>query len=139
MNFVAIFFVQYLVQGPFQGATAAYNSSERIHATAELPVVLPGTRVHLGFVIALVAVLLTTLLFHRTTLGTEFRAAGFNARAAIFSGLSPRRLIVAAMGISGALAVSPELGRSSGCSSASSKGSRRTSGSRDWRWLSWLD
>jgi simple sugar transport system permease protein len=93
----------------------------------------------LGFVIALVAVLLTTLLFHRTTLGTEFRAAGFNARAAIFSGLSPRRLIVAAMGISGALAVSPELGRSSGCSSASSKGSRRTSGSRDWRWLSWLD
>ena len=103
MNFVAIFFVQYLVQGPFQGATAAYNSSERIHATAELPVVLPGTRVHLGFVIALVAVLFTTLLFHRTTLGTEFRAAGFNARAAVFSGLSPRRLIVAAMGISGAL------------------------------------
>ena len=30
MNFVAIFFVEYLVQGPFQGSTVAYNSSERI-------------------------------------------------------------------------------------------------------------
>jgi ABC-type uncharacterized transport system permease subunit len=103
MNFVAIFFVEYLVQGPFQGSTVAYNSSERIHETAELPVVLPGTRVHLGFVIALVAVVLTTLLLRRTTLGTEFRAAGFNPRAAKFAGLSPARLILASMFISGAL------------------------------------
>jgi general nucleoside transport system permease protein len=103
MNFVAIFFVEYLVQGPFQGATAAYNSSERIHETAELPVVLPGTRVHFGFVIALIAVALTSLLLQRTTLGTEFRAAGFNPRAARFAGLSPARLVLAAMFISGAL------------------------------------
>jgi ABC-type uncharacterized transport system permease subunit len=103
MNFVAIFLVQYLVQGPFQGATAAYNSSERIHPTAELPVIVPGTRVHLGFGIALAAVVATTLLLQRTTLGTEFRAAGFNPRAALFSGLSPARLVLASMFISGTL------------------------------------
>jgi len=103
MNFVAIFFVEYLVQGPFQGATAAYNSSERVHETAELPIVIPGTRVHLGFVIAIVAVAATTLLLQRTTLGTEFRAAGFNPRAALFAGLSPARLVLGSMFISGLL------------------------------------
>ena len=103
MNFVAIFFVQYLVQGPFQGETAAYNSSERIHETAELPVIIPGTRLHIGFVLAVAAVVLTLLLLYRTTLGTEFRAAGFNPRAALFSGLSPRRLVLSSMFISGAL------------------------------------
>jgi general nucleoside transport system permease protein len=103
MNFVAIFFVQYLVQGPFQGETAAYNSSERIRESAELPVILPGTRLHLGFALAVAAVVFTVVLLHRTTLGTEFRAAGFNPRAALFSGLSPRRLVISSMFISGAL------------------------------------
>lgn len=103
MNFVAIFFVQYLVQGPFQGASAAFNQSERIHATAELPVILSGTRLHLGFLIGVMAVLATIVLLYHTSLGTEFRAAGFNPRAALFSGLSPNRLVLGSMLISGGL------------------------------------
>jgi general nucleoside transport system permease protein len=103
MNFVAIFFVQYLVQGPFQEANSIFSQTARIADSARLPTILTGTRLHLGFLIAILAVIATTLLLFRTTLGTELRAAGFNPLASRYAGLSPGRLIVKSMFISGAL------------------------------------
>ena len=103
LSFVATFFVQYLVQGPFQQPGSVFSQSSRIADTAELPIVLPGTRLHLGFVIGLVMVGLVYLLLHRTTIGMEFRAAGFNPRAAVFSGMSPGRLVLTSMFVSGAI------------------------------------
>ena len=101
MNFVAIFFVQYLVQGPLQEEGSIFSQTARIMDTAQLPAVIPGTRLHLGFVLALVGVIATAVLLFRTPIGTEFRAAGFNPGAARYSGLSPDRLIVSSMFVSG--------------------------------------
>ena len=101
LSFVAAFFVQYLVQGPLQQPGSVFSQSSRIHDTAELPIILPGTRLHLGFVIGVAAVVAVYLLLHRTPLGVELRAAGFNPRAALFAGMSPSRLVLASMFISG--------------------------------------
>ena len=101
MNFVALYFVAYLVQGPLQEPGSIFSQSARIAETAELPTIFSGTRLHLGFMLALLGVVAAQLLLHRTALGVEFRAAGFNPRAATYSGLSPSRLIVVSMFISG--------------------------------------
>jgi simple sugar transport system permease protein len=101
MNFVAVYFVAYLVQGPFQEVGSNFSQSARIASTAELPTIVTGTRLHLGFVLAIVGVIAATLLLQRTALGVEFRAAGYNPRAARYAGLSPARLIVVSMFVSG--------------------------------------
>lgn len=101
MNFVAVFFVQYLVQGPLQEEGSIFSQSARIAETAQLSRILPGTRLHLGFVVALLAVAGTTFLLYRTPLGTEFRAAGYNPGASRYLGLSPKKLVVTSMFVSG--------------------------------------
>lgn len=103
MNFIAIYFVEYLVQGPMRPADSIYNMSERVASSAELPVIWPGTRLHLGFALSLVFAVGVWLLLFRTTLGLRLRATGLSPRAARVQGYSTARLILVSMAISGAI------------------------------------
>ncbi len=103
MNFIALFFVQLLVQGPLQAPNTTYNSSSRIAASAELPSI-NGTRLHFGFVVALATAFFVWAFMERTSLGLRLRAVGANATAASFQGIGVKRLIVIAMCVSGGIA-----------------------------------
>ena len=59
---------------------------------------------HLGLLLAFVAVFVYWLILERTTLGYEVRAVGFNPEAARYGGVSVPRAVVLAMGIAGAFA-----------------------------------
>src|SRR5205823_7778522 len=59
---------------------------------------------HIGFFIALAALVVYWLLLSRTTLGYEVRAVGFNAEAARYGGINVRKNYFLAMAISGAFA-----------------------------------
>jgi simple sugar transport system permease protein len=65
---------------------------------------IPGTGMHWGVVAALVAVVAAYVALARHSFGFAVRLAGQSPRAAAFAGVSPSRLVVACMGISGALA-----------------------------------
>lgn len=103
MNFIAIYFVNYLVQGPMQPPDSDYNMSAKIAHTAQFPVILAGTRLHLGFVLAVGVALAIWFLLYRTPLGVHLRATGLNARATMLQGLPVRRLMFIAMALSGAV------------------------------------
>lgn len=104
MNFVAIYFVQYLIQGPLQPPDSVYNTSDRVASSAELPLLLDGTRLHGGLLLALVAAAVVWLLLYRTALGTQLRATGLAPRAARMQGFSVGRLMFVSMVVSGAIA-----------------------------------
>jgi general nucleoside transport system permease protein len=59
---------------------------------------------HVGFFIALGALVAYWVVLNRTTLGYEVRAVGFNPHAAAYAGISVRRSIFLAMAISGLFA-----------------------------------
>ena len=103
MNFIAIYGVDYLVEGPLQPRGSIFNMSARIPRSAELPVLIPGTRLHLGIGIALAASVAVWYLLYRTAAGVQLRATGLNPRAAYLQGLPIDRLMLIAMGISGAI------------------------------------
>lgn len=63
-----------------------------------------STPANVSFLIALAACLLVWLLIWRTPLGYEIRAFGKSERAARYAGISPVRITVIAMLVSGALA-----------------------------------
>ena len=65
---------------------------------------LPGIRLHWGFVVAIIATVVTSWFLFKTTKGFELRAAGFNLTAARYAGMSAGGSIMLAMAISGGLA-----------------------------------
>ena len=86
LNFVAIHLVSYLVRGPLQEPTHIYPQTESLHPAAQLPVILPGTRLHLGFTLAIVIALALGWLFRRTAWGFRVRAVGASPQAARAAG-----------------------------------------------------
>lgn len=104
LNFVAEALVSLMVQGPLQEHQHIYPQSDSIAAVARLPL-LPGTRLHAGFLLALVGAVVLWYIFARTLWGFRLRAVGVSPRAAEISGrIDSRRMIALALAGSGALA-----------------------------------
>jgi general nucleoside transport system permease protein len=78
--------------------------SKIIEPTAALAPIIQGLRVNWGLVIALLAAVAVWWLLFRSTKGFEFRAVGFNPRAAHYAGMSIAWSTVMSMVIAGGLA-----------------------------------
>ena len=104
LNFVAEYLVSWMVQGPLQEAKRIYPQSDPIVEAARLPV-LPGTRLHLGFLVGVIAAALAWYIFRRTVWGFELLATGTGPQAARVSGrINIRRVMASALLGSGAIA-----------------------------------
>ncbi len=79
LNFVAEALVSWMVQGPLQETKRIYPQSDPIAASTRLPLV-PGTRLHLGFLLAVGLALGLWVLYRRTWWG--FSSAGHWCRSA---------------------------------------------------------
>jgi simple sugar transport system permease protein len=104
LNYIAIFFVAYLVHGPIQEPGSPLGQTARLAANAILPIILPRTRLHFGIILALAAAVLAYVVLWRSTWGFRIRVVGKNARAAHNAGIHVNWSLVSAFVISGALA-----------------------------------
>jgi ABC-type uncharacterized transport system permease subunit len=110
LNWIAIWTGAWLfgAGGPLQNtANPTVPISNDIADSAKLPVFwgqqeLQG--LHIGFFIALAALVAFYLILNRTTLGYEVRAVGFNPEAAAYGGINVKKNLFRAMAISGAFA-----------------------------------
>ena len=105
LNFIAIHLVSYLVRGPLQEPTRIYPQTESLPASSHLPILLPGTRLHAGFVVALVITLVLSWLLRKTAIGFRIRATGASPLAASIAGrVDIRKTSFGVFLVSGALA-----------------------------------
>lgn len=105
LNFIALNLVSYLVRGPMQEPTRIYPQSEPIAIAARLPVLVDGTRLHAGLLIALTVSACTWWFLRRTAAGFRLRAAGASPSAARVTGrIDVPRVTSLALVASGALA-----------------------------------
>lgn len=111
MNFIAIAILGYLTQYHFKNKGGAIMETTEIGANAHvahLGTFVPGMPefipVNLAFIFAIVAGILVYILLWKTKWGYEIRVTGLSPTAAEYGGISPRKQIVIAMAISGALA-----------------------------------
>ena len=108
MNAIAVQIMNYMLRGPMIDP-AQLEKASKIPQTARLldafrlPRLAP-TRLHLGFLIAVVLAIVVYILLWRTTLGYRIRAVGQNPRASRYGGIRVRRRIVTALLLSGAFA-----------------------------------
>jgi simple sugar transport system permease protein len=106
LNYVAIQVTSWLLAGPMKdpSPSVVIAQTPKVLESARLPLLIPGFRLHLGFLIALAAAVLIHLLLTRTTVGFEIRSVGANPQAARYAGMSVGRTIVLTMSLAGALA-----------------------------------
>jgi simple sugar transport system permease protein len=104
LNYVAIYFVSYLLHGPLQEANGYLPQTERLARSANLPALIEKTRLHIGFLIAIAAVVLTHIALWRTVWGFKLRVVGLNARVALNAGMGVAGVTLSAFLASGALA-----------------------------------
>jgi simple sugar transport system permease protein len=104
LNFVAEQVVSWMVTGPMREANGLYPQSDPIASAAQLPL-LPGARLHLGFLIGLVLAGALWFVLRRTLWGFQLRAVGLGPEAARVTGrVNTNRMLAVALLVSGALA-----------------------------------
>ncbi|WP_374636604.1 ABC transporter permease [Paracoccus sp. (in: a-proteobacteria)] len=114
-NFIAAALLNYVLvnvlrpQGSMDPASASFPAATHLPKLSDLALGLgfewgKNTPVNITLFIALAACVLVWALIWRTRLGYEIRAFGKSEPAAVYAGISPTRIIVLAMLISGALA-----------------------------------
>ncbi|GGP94724.1 ABC transporter permease [Streptosporangium pseudovulgare] len=117
LNYIATNIAAFLVRGPFTGERAAGQltiSTPELPESAWFPNLnflfemfgLPAPRSGLWGFLA-VAVLLGVVVWvvlERTRFGFEVKASGLSASAALASGVNPKRMVISAMVLSGAVA-----------------------------------
>jgi simple sugar transport system permease protein len=106
LNYIIVSFFNFLLtdNALLQGETAGgYTKSDPAFETSRLPYLLGESyALNLGFLLAIVAVVVYWWLMERSTIGFRLRAVGFNPSAAKTAGINVERTFVLAMGLSAA-------------------------------------
>jgi simple sugar transport system permease protein len=92
-----------LLRNP-EGAGFPGSRNLQQYPSAANPEIFTGTGMHWGVAAAFIAVIFAYVLLNRHIMGYNIRLAGQAPRAARFAGVSPARLVIFCLGVSGALA-----------------------------------
>ncbi|WP_119299949.1 ABC transporter permease [Dongia deserti] len=105
LNYIIIYALSLLLQqGPWTEPGGFFEQTAMVPDQAKLPILIEKTRLHLGFVLALVLAAILHVVLHHSPLGYEIRAAGSNLRALQVQGVHAGRLILVVFALSGAIA-----------------------------------
>jgi simple sugar transport system permease protein len=105
LNYVGIYFVSFLIAGPIKatGHRDEPTSWPVLHG-ANYPRLIPHTQLHMGFVMAVAAMILLFIVMRYTTLGKRVLIVGLNPMAARHAGIRSDRVFLLTFFISGSLA-----------------------------------
>lgn len=106
LNYTALHFINYLVKSlPGSSNTRTVDIFPSASLSSEfLSGLTKHSRLHWGFIVALLAAFIYWYIIERTTFGYELRSVGFNQHASEYAGMKVNRNIVYSMMISGAFA-----------------------------------
>ena len=104
LTYLSIALFNQLVEGPFRDPSDLNRASTFPIPGQALIGSIPGTAVHWGLAVGLVACLAATVVVYRTPLGFAMRVLGGNGRAARMVGISAARLTVGVFCAAGGIA-----------------------------------
>ncbi len=102
MSFIGIDLANILIKGPFQDPAVTIPQTRVIDFEKMLPAI-PGTRIHIGLLVAFGAILVVHFVLTRTSWGLRLQIMGANPRAARHFGVNLPRLIITGFLASGFL------------------------------------
>lgn len=104
LNSVALFIVSALLNGPWRDPVSQWPQSPEIAPSAIFPKLIPRSRLHLGFIVAIVTIVALWFVLTRTPFGLRMRAVGLGTEAARFAGINVQRTMLISALVSGGIA-----------------------------------
>jgi ABC-type uncharacterized transport system permease subunit len=105
LNYIGIYLVDFMISGPIKaGGHRDAPTSWPIVDNTMYPKLIPHTQLHMGLIIAVVAMIILFIVMRYTTLGQRVRIVGQNPVAARHAGIRSDRVFLIAFFFSGALA-----------------------------------
>ena len=104
MNYVLFYFSMYFLNYWMRDMSAGYNASYKIPLLSKLPVIISGTRIHGGLIIAILAIALVSIMMYKSKLGYELKTVGENENFAKYSGMKVVKTTLIAQLVGGFLA-----------------------------------
>lgn len=104
LNSVVLFLVSYLLNGPWRDPVSMWPQSAEIAQGTVFFRLIPRSRLHFGFIVAIAVILVEWYLLKRTSLGLRMRAVGQGKEGARFAGINVNRTMLTAALVSGGIA-----------------------------------
>lgn len=104
MNNILLGVGLYLLNNMMRDPKVASLVSYKYRKNALLANLIPGTRIHVGFLIALACAVLVYIFMFKSKWGYEIRMTGNNAKFASYSGINVTRVIIIVHVVAGAVA-----------------------------------
>lgn len=106
LNYIAIAFCNWCISSPMKDVTASSNfpQSYALLPSAQLAKILPGTRLHAGILIAILALIFYYVFLQKTKKGFELRAIGQSRTVAEYAGMRINTTSLLAIFIAGGFA-----------------------------------
>jgi len=103
-NWIILYLVACLIEGPWRDPVSMWPESPPIASSARFPVLIPGHRLHFGFIIAILCSFLFLIILRKTRWGYQLKAVGANPKASYFTGINVTRVLITAAILSGGIA-----------------------------------
>lgn len=103
-NYIFYFFGLFIINYYLRDPQASVFASLKFQPTFALPRILEGTRLHAGFIFAMIAVAGVYFYIYKTKWGYELRTVGDNIEFARYSGINTTKVLIGSQFIAGALA-----------------------------------
>jgi len=108
LNLVAVQVMNYLLAGPMvdqspNSVGGLIPETQLMPPSSLLPILVAGTQLHLGILIAVIVAICVYVLLWRTSFGFQIRSVGLSRSASTYAGMPVKRTITAAMTLSGAM------------------------------------
>jgi len=105
LSYIAVLYLNLMVHGPLKDPEGFnFPESRMLSDSALLPIILDGTRLHIGILIAFVVVLTGWFILSRTLLGYQIKVAGSAPAASEHAGFRRSKIIWITLLISGGIA-----------------------------------
>ncbi len=103
-NFVMLFFLSYLLYGPWMDPISVMPQSESFPEWAIIPTLIKGTRSHFATLLFILLVPSVYLILNKTVFGYEIKTVGISLKGAQYGGINVKKIFLLVAIISGGLA-----------------------------------
>lgn len=104
LNSVIVFLISYFLNGPWRDPVSMWPQSPELDPGTIFFKLIPRSRLHFGFIVAVVVLVLEWFVLKRTAFGMRMRAVGLGKEAARFAGIKVNRTMLTAALVSGGIA-----------------------------------